>query len=242
MSLYHDFASHYDFIFPTDETTLSFLQHSFRLGEILDLGCATGGYALSLSTLGYAVDGIDLDERMISIAKSKAADTFLDVRFRLEDMLQLDAKDRYEGIYCIGNTLVHLPNIHSIEKMLQLMYHALRDGGTAIVQIVNYDRILDQHIEHLPAIEHAGRLFQRRYSWRDSSLLFQSKLTYESELYQGETPLLPLCSQELLNRFKAVGFEDLEWFGDFDRERFDPATSFAFVVKAKKPAAVSLDQ
>ena len=39
--------------------------------RILDLGCGTGKHAYALSSMGYAVDGVDNSAEMISIAKSK---------------------------------------------------------------------------------------------------------------------------------------------------------------------------
>lgn len=235
LSLYNDFAIHYDSIFPTDDTTIAFLQSQFRRKRLLDLGCATGGYALALTDLGYQVDGIDLDYRMIAIAKSKTTESSHYPAFSVGNMLDLSVQETYDGIYCIGNTLVHLPDMSHIQLMLKSIFQSLVSKGVAVVQIVNYDRILNRHIEKLTTITNAGRQFERKYVFQDHGLVFQTVLTYQNERYSAETPLVPLCSQELWEAFLSAGFVEIERFGDFDCTAFDSFTSFALVLVAKKP-------
>ncbi|MFA5007592.1 MAG: class I SAM-dependent methyltransferase [Candidatus Izemoplasmatales bacterium] len=234
MDLYRDFSDHYDLIFPVDRPTVAFLSKSFRKGRVLDLGCATGGHVLALRALGYRADGIDLDERMVDIARKKALQAGSPATFGASDIRSLSSVSLYEGVYCIGNTLVHLSSEAEIGVMIRRMYSSLVDGGSAVVQIVNYDRILDQRITALPPIKNQGRTFTRNYVLEDGRVRFQTRLTYEDQVYEADTPLFPLRARSLERMMRDAGFTNVVLYGGFDGRPFDPATSFALIAKGTK--------
>jgi SAM-dependent methyltransferase len=232
VELYQNFAMHYDSIFPVSGKTVDFLHQHFETGVLLDLGCATGGYVAELTSLGYATKGLDLDPTMIEVAKNKHPD--IASHFYVSNLVDFDTTIHYHGMFCIGNTLVHLPNESSMLKFFQRVYHALEDHGTFILQIVNYDRILSKKIEALPTIELNGRRFERSYRHENKKIVFQTVLSYQEERYEAETILLPLQSNHLLRLLQQAGFSYLECYGGFDGAIFQPFSSFALVVVASK--------
>ncbi|HCW52131.1 MAG TPA: hypothetical protein DGR79_08765, partial [Clostridiales bacterium] len=71
-------APYYDRIFPPGRAQLDFigtvLARSLRpVRRVLDVGCATGGYALALADMGFRVTGVDLDPEMVRLARANAA-------------------------------------------------------------------------------------------------------------------------------------------------------------------------
>jgi 2-polyprenyl-3-methyl-5-hydroxy-6-metoxy-1,4-benzoquinol methylase len=59
------------------------------IGRVLDVGCGTGEHALLCATLGLEVTGIDAAPRAIELAKLKAGERGLEVRFVLGDAFEL---------------------------------------------------------------------------------------------------------------------------------------------------------
>lgn len=59
------------------------------VGRVLDVGCGTGEHALLAASLGHEAVGVDLSPRAVELAKQKAADRGLDVRFLVWDALRL---------------------------------------------------------------------------------------------------------------------------------------------------------
>jgi SAM-dependent methyltransferase len=58
-------------------------------GRVLDAGCGTGEHALMAAGLGLEATGIDGSPRAIELARRKAAERGVDVRFLLADALDL---------------------------------------------------------------------------------------------------------------------------------------------------------
>jgi len=235
MTLYRDFASHYDAVFPVDTDTVGFLTHAFRRGRILDLGCATGGYVLALRERGFRADGIDLDPRMIEIAREKATAVGTPATFGVADIRSLSADKVYDGVFCIGNTLVHLASEAEIRATLRRIFFALVSGGTAVIQIVNYDRILDRRITALPTIRNAGTTFTRSYVFDGGTVRFRTRLDAGGASYAADTPLFPLRARALEAGMASAGFAGIVLHGDFDQGPFDPGESIYIVAEGVKP-------
>src|SRR5207302_6840468 len=59
--------------------------------RVLDAGCGTGEHALMAAALGLDATGIDGSPRAIALARSKAAQRGIGVRFLLADALDLES-------------------------------------------------------------------------------------------------------------------------------------------------------
>lgn len=59
------------------------------MGKVLDVGCGTGEHALLAASLGHESVGLDVAPRAIELARAKAADRDLAVRFLVGDALRL---------------------------------------------------------------------------------------------------------------------------------------------------------
>jgi len=234
MTLYEKFATHYDDIFPLNADTLQFLVKHFERGKTLELGSATGEYALGLSRLGFEILGIDIDPKMVEISLSKSKRLSLLARFLQGNCLDVVYKNQFFNIYCIGNTLVHLHSLAEIKQSLHHVYESLKPGGTFVVQIINFDRIIEKEIKSLPTIKNNGISFVRKYDYDGEKIHFMSTLKLKDEDIENETILYPITSPILINTLQEVGFRDLEIFDGFSIRPFKAKDSYQLVIVAKK--------
>lgn len=134
-SQYKNLADYYEFIFPSKKK-IEFLNDEFQNESyLLDIGCSDGRVAKGLGEKGFKIEAIDLDEDMIRVAKEVNKD-IEDVDVRLLDMIEVDKHfkpDSFDGIYCIGNTLVHLPNYKTIEDTLKGFKTLLKQNKKLII-------------------------------------------------------------------------------------------------------------
>ncbi len=241
MTFYNEISKYYKYIFPTNPTTLDFLGKHFAKGEkILDMACGSGEYTIGLSKLNYDVTGIDLEEEMISKAQEKAKENGLALEFKLGDMLNTDAifeANTFGGIFCIGNSLVHLINSDEIKLALKNMYKLLKVDGVLVLQIINYDRILKFNVDFLPTIknEETQIEFVRNYIKEDKKILFNTILkTPDGNSFENTVKLLPLTSVELVHILENVGFSDIKLYGGFNGSKYSTDESMPLIVTCKK--------
>ncbi len=229
--------------------------------QLLDVGCGTGSYALALAERGYQVTGIDLDPEMIGMARDKLnnineeRNKKLPVKFQEIGMLDIKrnfSPGSFDGIYIIGNVLVHLDNSKQIADFLKGAAELLRPQGRLFIQIVNYERILSKGLKGLPTIYSSdGNLrFERDYEYREEKevIYFKTALIAEENRSKGEhqrekvkekvlhknnIPLYPLTRDELLPMLEEVGFRMLNLYGKPNGEKYQPLESVPLIVSGK---------
>lgn len=77
--------------------------------SILDVGTGTGRAALILAGEGARVTGIDASEQMLAVARRRAEESGLDVRFASGDAHALDFPDRAFDVAVCFRVLMHTP-------------------------------------------------------------------------------------------------------------------------------------
>jgi glycine/sarcosine N-methyltransferase len=218
--MYDLIADNYGSIFPVDVETVDFIDaylKSNNAKKIFDIGCATGDLAIALSQRGYSVSGIDLNARMIDIATTKVDNPL--VSFRVANMLELDTGGKYDSVLCLGNTLPHVPSWQELRRFVKLLHSIVNDGGFAIVQILNYDKILRDKKITFQTKESGGFAFYRKYTdITASSITFEIEFLDKasSRKHTDSTKLLPIERNKLIELFSENGFADVAVFSDYD--------------------------
>lgn len=108
-------------------TVLELFENRIPAGSpVLDIGCGPGWTSLLLARAGYEVLGVDLAERMIEIARERAAAELNPAEFAVADMdsLELSRKD-YAGALFF-DCLHHCP---AYPEAIKRAYAHLRPGG-----------------------------------------------------------------------------------------------------------------
>jgi SAM-dependent methyltransferase len=228
MSFYSDFAEHYEAIFPFREPVYDFLRQRIGRagGRILDIGCGTGHYCGRLAADGYAATGIDLDPKMIQVAR----DRYPGATFQQLDMRDIGRlSETFAAAFCIGNTLAHLPRA-DYPAFLGSLAGLLAPGARWIFQVMNWDYILDRGgYSFKPRGLGAEVVFERAYEdLSEARVRFGTRLLSQGrEVFQGETWLYPVRAQAYRRLHEAAGFAQREHLGDFDGRPFTPAADSA---------------
>jgi SAM-dependent methyltransferase len=104
----------------------------------VDLGCGPGCQSVPLAEAGFEVVAIDFCQELLDELKGHAGT--LPVRTLCADILKF--KQELSGpadvIVCMGDTLVHLADMRSVESLLVNVAESLAPGGTFIYAIRDY--------------------------------------------------------------------------------------------------------
>lgn len=212
--------------------------------RLLDLGCGTGEHARFLQEEGFAVTGVDASEAQLAQAREAGEGP----DFVKGDLALLgDAvTGPFGAAIALGNGLPHLfpPQM---ESFLRDLSRLLLPGAPVLLQLLNYDRILDGRVTSLPlnVREDEGErvVFLRLMDPRpDGSVVFNpTTLRWRP----GEEPPVEVVTgknvalkgwrrAELEAALGTAGFRVEEVFGGMRREGWGAATSSDTVVLARR--------
>ncbi len=240
MSFYFDLGSFYEGIFPLNQYKLRFMLDNLENnGLIIDIACGVGTDVIELYKQGFQVEGLDLEPLMIAQARQNAEKQNLQIKFRQGNMLsiqQLYQQDTVSNILCTGNSLVHLASTKEIKSFLEQSYFLLKKEGNLVIQIINFDRVLDDQVTQLPTIinDKENLTFVRNYEYDAAKhkIKFITQLLADKE-YCNTIELIPLRKHELDFFLKQIGFTNLKFYGSFKGEHYQKG-SYATIVRAQK--------
>ncbi|MCP4310791.1 MAG: methyltransferase domain-containing protein [Bacteroidetes bacterium] len=238
MSFYDSISGYYREIFPLNPAQVPFVIGSFPRPaglSLLDVGCGTGDLALKLSSSFGRVTGIDLDSAMLKIARVSAPGNTEFLNLNMLDLRMQFGDTAFNGVVCFGNTLVHLDGLKSITEFIQQARDLMNGDGKLLLQLINYDRILDQEVQALPTIETDNCRFQRDYHYNQKlhRIVFETSLTIvpTGQSIRNKILLYPLRKEELHSILSSAGFTSISYYGNFKREPLEEG-SIPMVVEA----------
>ena len=105
--------------------------------DLLDAGCGTGRYAAELARRGYVVQGIDVSEELIEVARRSSNEGRTSVSFAIGDIQRLPSR-RYDAILCRG-VLNDFLDDEGREAVLGTFARALRPAGVLILDVREWE-------------------------------------------------------------------------------------------------------
>ena len=220
MKFYQSIHQFYDNIFPYNEQQLRFVESQSKgKGKMLDVGCGTGSLAINMAKNGFDVTAIDLEVEMIEIAKNKS--TTQNPVFKVANMLNIDQFfpcNHFDVITCFGNTLVHLTDNNDVVKFLLHVNRLLKPEGKFLLQILNYEYILQNNITQLPVIENDTIRFIREYVFLNTGYIeFRTSLFIKenAQTINNTVVLNPIKSIPLIELLEKRNFRKIDLFGNF---------------------------
>jgi SAM-dependent methyltransferase len=224
--------------------------------SVLDLGCGTGEHSRFFAEEGCRVVGLDRSESMIQKATEDPMPPNLS--FILGDIVDMGpalrpketapaATEPFGLALSLGNTLVNVTVEEDMKKALRSLNGELCIGGLFLLQILNYERILEKKIRHLPLnfreddegetiflrlMEDAGGGYVR---FCPTTLTYRPDNDPPVEVVQSRAVMVRGWKHPEMTLFlEESGFElDAVW-GNMERGPYDPQASPDLVILARK--------
>lgn len=134
---YSKSAAFYDAIFAQKDYALEartidalIQRHKIAVGNrLLDIACGTGGHVGHLRDL-YQMVGVDLNEQMLEIARSRHPG----IPFHQGDMASFDLGSRYDAAICLFSAVGYMTTVERLHQAIANMARHLEPGGVLIVE------------------------------------------------------------------------------------------------------------
>ena len=215
--------------------------------RVLDLGCGSGEHTRFLSSLGFEVTGVDASPSQLEA--SRAADPggrYVQAGLTaLVDVIEAG----HGGAICLGNTLPHLCEEAEVRAFFTGLSRCLLPGAPFLLQVLNYDRILDRGERTFPVVLRPGEVegedtvFLRlmthhgggRLTFTPATLRYRPGAEAPLELAAAhDVPLRGWRRAEIESLLGETGFHVSEVFGTMTGEPWSGTSSDLVVVGTRK--------
>lgn len=197
--------------------------------SLLDAGCGTGNYTLALSERGFRVTGLDISKGLIKEAKIKCEIRRMPVDFSVCDILAIPEELTFDAIVCRG-VLNDLIETASRKTVFFSFAGALRKGGVLILDVREWQstfiRKTQNPIFEKTVMTDKGCLTfhsATRLQPKTHSLLISETHTLQSvsdrEVATFNFEMKCWTQEELLEYLDNAGFEEIQYFGDYDSSK-----------------------
>ena len=139
--LYTSLAEYYDAIYRRRAERIGeeidFVEEVFRedaeleVRRVLDLACGTGIPTLELARRGYEVTGLDLHEEMLAVAREKARNEGLNIKFLQGDALEISFEEEFDAVTMFFSSIMYFDD-SAIQGLFNSVKRALKPGGVFI--------------------------------------------------------------------------------------------------------------
>ncbi len=190
--------------------------------RVLDCACGPGTQTLGLARLGFQMTGVDLSAAAVERARLEASLRGLKAQFYAEDMRRLDQipETGFDAVICMDNALPHLPGEDDLTRAAAQLRAKLRDGGTLIASIRDYDQlIVERPTVHGPAFLDDGgrrRIVMQLWDWTgERRYTFHLYITRETDqgwtTIHGASEYHAVLRDELTKILQGAGFHRVRW-------------------------------
>ena len=205
--------------------------------EIVEFGAGTGTVAVGLSLRGYDVTGVDFSPEMLKEARRKAKSHGADTRFINGNIVKVDLRRRFDLLICLGNTLPIIDNLKDARTLFKNCADHLKPGGTIIIQILNYDRILKTRPKPfgVEILDDVIRIKQYRYgkTLLDFVVSLIDITKIPPKIIVSHNKIRPWTKKELTGKLQKAGFLKIKAFGDYSKNRFSIKSKNLIVIAEK---------
>lgn len=175
---YQQMAKYYDLFYKKKnyDKESTFLENLINKRKtILDVGCGTGLHMHYLEEKNYQVEGIDLNQGMLDVAKTRVNGTLYH-----GNLLDFKPHKKYDAIISMFAVFNHLANEQELEESLLHWYEYLNTKGILIIDLHNGRKSGEK--------ETTVNNYKRIMKWTFDSTTFKEKteITYmiDGKIYQ----------------------------------------------------------
>jgi SAM-dependent methyltransferase len=210
---------------------------------VLDLGCGSGEHTRFLNALGFEATGVDASPSQLEAALAAEPGGGY-VQAGLTELAAVIGAGQ-GGAICLGNTLPHLCEEDQVRACFGGLAQVLLPGAPFLLQLLNYDRILDRGERTFPVVLRPGEtggestVFLRlmthhgggRLTFTPATLRYQPGAEAPLALIAAhDVPLRGWRRAELETLLTDSGFRVREVLGTMTGEAWSPGASDLVVV------------
>jgi len=204
---------------------------------ILDLACGAGRHAIALARQGYKVTGVDLSERLLSIAKKDAAQAGVAVTFIQDDMRTVSFAQKFNGVVNLFTSFGYFETDEENARVICNFAGTLVPGGWYVLDYFNAQLIRAHFIPHDEKTTDEAHIRQERRIENDrivKTIAISPKNNSSGASHEFVESVRLFTPADFLRMTARAHLTIDRYFGNYDGEPFDEKSSKRLVMMGHK--------
>ena len=211
-TLYTDLSGYYDLMcvdidYQTQSSGIRRLHQLFGNdgNTHLDLACGTGPHVRHFIDFGYHSFGLDINQPMLDIAKTRCPEAY----FSLQNMSEFTVAEPLDLITCMLYSIHYNDGTERLKSCITSVHRALKTGGIFCFNVVDKTKINNQlFVKHTAKQEHNLFTFSSGWYYSGSGdkqslkLSIEKTNTEQTQVWNDEHAMVAFCFDELIDILK----------------------------------------
>ncbi len=178
---------HVDYIHWADHVEALILRHNLVPSSLIDVACGTGSLAIELTKRGYRVDGADVSDEMLDVARQKVLEGGYEIDLYHKSFLELDGMPRRDCVVSLYDSVNYLMSLEDMGLMFENVYGVVQRGGLYIFDVCTETNSI-RHFRDMRECERGDGFNYIRHSYFKEGVQYNDfKIRFDSpkrEIYE----------------------------------------------------------
>ncbi|MGM0581526.1 MAG: class I SAM-dependent DNA methyltransferase [Bacteroidota bacterium] len=198
--------------------------------KLLDVACGNGRHSIFLNKKGFEVEGIDISERNIELAKTYENEK---LHFHIQDMRNSIKENYFDYAFNLFTSFGFFKTDEENQKCISSISNSLKTGGIFTLDFLNPYRVIHNLVnEEIKTID--GIEFHLTRHFDGESIIKKIKFNAKGKDYEFEERVKAIRRLSFLEYFRNASFMLLQTFGDYELNEYKPETSERMIFIVKK--------
>ena len=180
--------------------------------HILDLACGKGRHSVFLHSLGYKVQGVDLSENSICLAKKHETEG---LRFAVGDMREPQGHSSFDLVVNLFTSFGYFGSEAENERTLRAISESLKPGGQLVIDFMNTSKMVSQLVPEAE-LERSGIRFFIRKRLENGIIHKSIRFSDQGKDWAFEEKVQALTEADFRRLFEKTGFQVVLLSGNYE--------------------------
>ena len=197
---------------------------------LLDAACGKGRHAIYLNKLGFKVDGFDLSQNSIKIAKIFETKT---LNFYINDIRSPLNTNCYDIVFNLFTSFGYFENNKDNQLAINAISESLKANGMLILDFMNSNKTIDELSEiEIKMVNHIE--FYIKKSFKEGFIIKDINFTDQNKKYYFQEKVRAISLEDFKIYFDNANLKIENIFGDYSLNPYNMISSDRLILLARK--------
>ncbi len=201
--------------------------------KVLDAACGSGRHSILMAQKGFNVTAFDLSLPLLNVAIADTLASNLNVKYLNSDLRFIHLKEKFKIILNLFTSFGYFEDDEENFAFINSSYEMLDKNGYFIFDYFNSGYLRNNLIIENEKSINGLKIFEKRRI-NDNRILKSITIEKEGIKSNFEESVHLYSSEEILNKFSAIGFKLVNIFGGYDCSEFSLNNSDRLIIIFQK--------